>query len=77
MTAIVGVCDGVLNSISSGDGFVATCSTPFLTVDAGFLGVGSVLDNDSISFAFGGCLLFFALGAGIGSVINVIRKSRL
>ena len=77
MSSLVGICNGVFSSVTVGDGFVMTCSVPFIGVDFGtFLG-SSGLDVDALSIAFGGCLLMFALGSGIGIFINILRKARL
>lgn len=76
MPSLVGVCNGVISSVAAGADFVMTCSTPFIGFDVSlFLGTG--LDVDALSISFGGCLLMFALGSGLGSIINILRKSRI
>lgn len=37
---------------------------------------GDSLDVDLISLVLGGCLLMWATGAGVGLVINIVRKLR-
>ncbi len=75
MSSLVGVCTGVASTVLTPNGYIYVCSTPILSADFSLF-MAQDLDLEALSVAFGGCLLMFSIGAGIGSIINLLRKAR-
>lgn len=50
-----------------------TIENPILTIDWSLSG----LDTGSVAFVFGGALLVWATGLGVGLLINIIRRFRV
>jgi hypothetical protein len=76
MSSLVGVCTGVSSTVATANGYIYVCSTPIVPADFSLF-MSQDLDMDALSVAFGGCLLMFAIGSGIGSIINILRKARV